>query len=186
MRTSGLSSLLLVAFSMTAQADSLAVQRSPIVVFEGRSTILAAPYYTRLQTDPQTYPQTHPDTTMPDGIGVRPLEHQLPLVPTQLSPGQPDIKTVPGLVTPLFVMGMDAASLTWFSRAAEDLAAMGARGVVVQAAGRGDWQALQTRARAAGIDLMLLHGDSLALGYGIRSYPVVLVSPEQAEQGIHE
>lgn len=182
MRRSGFPSLILVALSVTAQADSLAVQRSPIVVFEGRSTILATPYFTRLQKGPRTAR----DIAKPKGIGVRPLANQLPLTPTQLSPGRPNMQTVPGLVTPLFVMGMDAASLTWFSRAAEGLAAMGARGVVVQAARSSDWLALKTQAREAGIDLMLLHGDSLALRYGIRTYPMVLVSPEQAEQGTHE
>lgn len=182
MRTSGLSSLMLVALSMNVQSASLTGQRQPIVVYEGRSTILATPYYTRLQKGPRTAR----DIAKPEGIGVQPLANQLPLTPTQLSPGRPNMQTVPGLVTPLFVMGMDAASLSWFGRAAKGLAAMGARGVVVQAARHSDWLALKTQAREAGIDLMLLHGDSLALGYGIRTYPVVLVSPEQAAQGPHE
>ena len=100
--------------------------------------------------------------------------------------GQPALQTVPGLVTPLFVMGMDAVSLTWFARAAQGLADIGARGLVVQADQLAPWKALQTQARDIGIDLMLLEGDSLAQGYGLTTYPTVLVSPALAQAGFRE
>jgi len=83
-------------------------------------------------------------------------------------------------------MGMDEVSLNWFSRAAQGLAEIGARGLVVQANQLANWKELQNRARDIGIDLMLLDGDSLAQGYGIRTYPMVLMSPALAGKGSHE
>ena len=65
-------------------------------------------------------------------------------------------------------------------RAAADLADINARGVVVQADRPVEWQRLQQHAAALGIDLMLLDGDSLADGYRISTYPVVIVSPQRA------
>lgn len=174
---------LLITFSTAAQAESLLVQREPTIVYEGRSTISAQPYYQRLKRKDATGSSM---VAVPDGAGVLPLEERLPLSPSQLLVGRPDMQTVPDLVTPLFVMGMDEASLTWFSRAAGGLADIGARGVVVQANRLDHWRELQQQARTIGIDLMLMEGDSLAQGYGIRTYPVVLMSPELAQKGMHE
>jgi hypothetical protein len=83
-------------------------------------------------------------------------------------------------------MGMDEVSLTWFSEAAQGLVDIGARGIVVQAPSTSTWLDLQGKAREAGIDLMLLEGDSLAQGYGITTYPVVLVDPVLAGEAAHE
>jgi integrating conjugative element protein (TIGR03765 family) len=83
-------------------------------------------------------------------------------------------------------MGMDPQSLTWFQQAADGLVEIGARGIVVQASNQSDWLDLQHKARQAGIDLMLLEGDALAQGYGITTYPVILIDPKTAEEGDHE
>ena len=175
-----LAALLIV--SATVQAESLLVQRQPTVVYEGRNTIPAHPYYRRLKRKDAAGTRV----AVPDGVGVRPLEQRLPLSSTRLAPGPPGVHTAAGLFTPIFVMGMDEASLTWFALAAAGLADIGARGVVVQANRLDHWRALQQQARTIGIELMLMQGDSLAQGYGIRTYPVVLMSPALAQKGMHE
>lgn len=167
--------------SAGAQANTLIVQQQPTVVYTGPRTVSAQPYYNRIKTTGQSGPVLE---SVPAGAGAGAgalaLEERLPLSSTQLMVGQPAIKTVPGLTTPLFVMGMDEVSLNWFSRAAQGLADIGARGLVVQANHVASWRELQRRARDIGIDVMLLDGDSLAQGYGIRTYPMVLMSPELA------
>jgi integrating conjugative element protein (TIGR03765 family) len=164
-------------------AEALPPPRSPRVVYEGPDTIAAQPFYPGgLDTGSAGAPMP----VAPDGVGVRPLAERLPLSPAHLVAGRPHLQTVPGLVTPLFVMGMDSASLRWFDSAARGLAAIGARGLVVQAQQRADWQALRRAARAQGIDLRLMADDALAVGYGLETYPVVLMSPAQAAVRAHE
>ena len=173
--------LLLLAGS--AQAQMLLSQQQPTVVYEGSSTLSAQPYYQRLKRNDTDGAVS---VTAPTGAGILALEDRLPLSPQHMSVGQPAMKMVPGLVTPLFIMGMDEVSLTWFAQAAQGLSDIGAKGIVVQASERSAWRDLHSRARKAGIDLMLLDGNSIAQGYGIRTYPTVLVSPELAGEGAHE
>ena len=180
--TSGLFTAVLF-LGVGAQASTLIVQQQPTVVYTGPNTVSAQPYYNRIKTTGESGSVLGAAPPRA-GAGVLALalalEDRLPLSSTQLVVGQPAIKTVPGLTTPLFVMGMDEVSLNWFGRAAQGLADIGARGLVVQANHVESWRELQHRARDIGIDLMLLDGDSLAQGYSIRTYPVVLMSPELA------
>jgi len=164
-----------------AQAEPLIAPKQPIVVYEGKSTVSTWPYFQRIQPDTQSS-----NLTVPDGTQNLSLQDCLPLQTKRLSVGQPQMKTVPGITTPLFVMGMDPQSLTWFQQAADGLVDIGARGIVVQANNKSDWLDLQHKARQAGIDLMLLEGDSLAQGYGITTYPVVLINPKTAGEGANE
>jgi len=167
--------------SGTAHAELLIAPRQPTVVYEGPSTIPTWPYFQRLQPDTQSS-----NLTMPEGTQNLSLEDRLPLQTKRLSVGRPQMKTAPGITTPLFVMGMDPISLAWFQQAAGGLIELGARGIVVQANNQSDWLDLQNKARQAGIDLMLLEGDALAQGYGITTYPVVLIDPKTAGEGDHE
>lgn len=173
----------LMIFGTSLQADSQFVQQQLTVVYAGPNTLPAQPYYRRLKTKAKSEPAMG---SAPAGAGVLALGQRLPLSSTQLTVGQPAMQIVPGLVTPVFVMGMDEASLTWFTLAADGLTDIGARGVVVQASRLDHWRALQQQARSIGIDLMLMQGDALASGYGIRTYPMVLMSPELAARGAHE
>jgi integrating conjugative element protein (TIGR03765 family) len=182
MRRSVLYCLLLPLVSVFAQADALTVRRAPTVVYEGRSTISAKTYYQRLERGAASSSVI----TAPEHAGVKPLEERLPLIPTRLSVGQPSMQTQDGQIIPVFIMGMDTVSLTWFNEAADGLADIGARGVVVQADRLAHWHQLKQYAADHGIDLMLLEGESLADGYGISTYPVVIVSPQLAKQGGHE
>ena len=181
------SALLLLAAGLIlaplAHAQVLPERQQPVLVYEGNSTISAQPYYKRLRSKEAT---TSASVTAPDGAGILAVEERLPLSPTLLRVGQPGMKTIPGLITPIFIMGMDEVSLGWFSRAAEGLSDLGARGIVVQAIQKSAWRDLQQRARGAGIDLMLLDGDAIAQGYGISTYPTVLLSPELAQRGSRE
>ena len=166
-----------------AQAETTAFQRQPVVVHEGHNTIPTQRYFKRLKREGITESPVVPPT---DAQGVLPLEQRLPLSTSRLQVGPPQMKAILGLVTPIFVMGMDDLSLNWFDRAADGLIEIGARGMVVEASRLTDWQTLKEKARNAGIDLMLLEGDALAEGYGISTYPIVLMSPELTQQGFRE
>lgn len=175
--------LALFVFSGATWADVRLGQQEPVVVYEGRSTISAGPFYRRIQGHDRKGGST---VTTPGAAADLALEDRLPLTTDQMSVGQPQMKTVPGLITPLFIMGMDEVSLTWFSEAAQGLVDIGARGIVVQAPSTSTWLDLQGKARAAGIDLMLLEGASIARGYGITTYPIVLMGPVLAGEAAHE
>lgn len=177
---------LIIATSMaavvTVQSTELRVQRQPIVVHDGPSTVMAQRYYRRLQGRSQVQ---EPVVT-PSGAGVVALQERLPLKPQQLRVGSPDLRVQEGLVTPLFLMGMDRVSLAWFDRAAQGLSDVGARGVVVEASDTNDWRSLQQHASDLGIPLMLLDGDAMAEGYQVSTYPVVFVSPALAREYLRE
>ena len=173
----------LLVFIGTSQADTVIGQQQPTVVYEGSSTISAGPYYQRLSAGRS---RSGSDVSIPEGMGNLALEDRLPLPTGSLRVGQPQMKAVPGLITPLFIMGMDEVSLTWFRQAADGLVDIGARGIVVQASSKSAWLDLQGRAQAAGIDLILLQGDAIARGYGINTYPTVLMGPAPAGEGADE
>jgi len=174
---------ILVLMAAKAQADTVIAQRQPTVVYEGGSTVSVLPYYRRLKRKDVVVSTS---ASAPQGAGALAMEDRLPLVPTFMNVGHPAMVTVPGLVIPIFVMGMDPISLAWFRDAVAGLVDIGARGIVVQASSKSEWLDLQTTAQAVGIDLMLLDGDSLARGYGITTYPVVLVDPTLAGEGQDE
>ena len=174
--------LLVLTLSVLTQAQDLVIQRQPTVVYEGLSTVVATRYYKRMERQ-----DTELSTVeAPAGAGVTSVDQQLPLSTPALKVGRPTMQVQEGQVVPLFVMGMDSVSLNWFSEAAPGLAEIGARGVVVQAERRSDWLTLQQQAKRLGIDLMLLSGASLAAGYDIDTYPIVIVSPALAEEGVGE
>ena len=174
---------LLLVFAPVVLAETVLTQKRPTIVYEGRSTIPAQPYYQRLRNQ---QPASARRLTPPAGASVQALEDRLPLQPDTLRIGTPALKTVNGLVRPLFIMGMDPASLAWFRQAAPVLAELGARGVVVQADRLAEWLRLKRDAADFGIEVMLLDGDALAEGYGINTYPVVIVGPQQAEDAARE
>lgn len=180
MRPSGL--LFLCAISTVAPANELVIRGKPIVVYDNNSTITAWPFFKRIEGKSSAKQALD----IPAGAAIKPMTERLPLTPGRLRVGKPAIRMQAGQVVPLFIMGMDPVSLQWFDQAAEELAQMGARGVVVQATIARDWQALQRQAQNRGIDLILLPGDALAEGYRIDTYPMVIVSPEAAGQGADE
>ena len=93
---------------------------------------------------------------------------------THLQVGQPSVLRVEKLTTPLFVIGMDATSLRWLEESADMLSQLHAIGIVVQADSYERFQALKIRARKHGIHLEIGFGDPLEVGYGLKSYPVLI------------
>jgi integrating conjugative element protein (TIGR03765 family) len=151
----------------------------PVVVYSAPDTVPAAPYWQQLARPRHTQAKVTPAPRP----GVMPLEARLPLTPTTLRPGLPATRSVAGLTAPLFILGMDPGSLHWLAAQLDNLRAIGASGFVVQAADRGDWRALQQRAQAAGLPLALLPDAGLAAGYGVTTYPVLLLPPGRAGEG---
>ena len=166
---------------VTAQSSFTRLETT--IVYEGRSTISALPYFGRIENRQH---KTRRVAAPPTSMSVLAMEDRLPIASTEMVVSAPETKVFDGLVTPLFVMGMDALSLKWFYEKAAVLATLGARGLVVEAASKSDWLYLKDKAEVVGIDLLLMEGDSLAQGYGIRTYPLLLVGPELAGKGADE
>lgn len=176
------SAMLLTLFGTAALANELMIQRQPTVVYESPSTISAWPYFKRLENTSKPNQGVH----MPEDTDIKLLYDEMPLIPSQLEVGKPDIKIQEGQVIPLFIMGIDRISLNWFNRNADWLISHGAKGVVVQAPNVDDWLTLYTQGRKLGIDLLLMPDDALARGYKIDTYPILIVSPELAAQSGYE
>ncbi|POA87681.1 integrating conjugative element protein [Pseudomonas sp. FW305-E2] len=108
------------------------------------------------------------------------LNWVLPVRSARLSPGAvpPRTLSLPGM-TPLFLVGQDAASLEWLSRHAQALLKLGANGLVVEV---DDTQALRRIQTAApGLNIWPVSGDDIAERLELEHYPV-LITPTGLEQ----
>lgn len=108
------------------------------------------------------------------------LNWVLPVRSARLSPGAVPIRTLslPGM-TPLFLVGQDAASLQWLSRHAKVLQDLGANGLAVEV---DDAQALRRIQTAApGLNIWPVSGDDIAERLELEHYPV-LITPTGLEQ----
>ncbi|MEO0436598.1 MAG: DUF2859 domain-containing protein [Pseudomonadota bacterium] len=112
-------------------------------------------------------------TVPPDAI----FKTTWPVTPSVLRVGAPTVKRFEGLVTPVFVIGLDRTSLRWFEGSAAKLARLGAQGVVIQAANQRQWQAFRSEARTVGLAVHLVDDSAIADGYGVSTYPVLLADP---------
>ncbi|MFK0270507.1 integrating conjugative element protein [Pseudomonas asiatica] len=104
----------------------------------------------------------------------------LPVRSARLSPGAVPLRTLslPGM-TPLFLVGQDAASLQWLSRHAKALQDLGANGLAVEV---DDAQALRRIQTAApGLNIWPVSGDDIAERLELEHYPV-LITPTGLEQ----
>ena len=82
-------------------------------------------------------------------------------------------------MTPLFLVGQDAASLEWLSRHAHALLELSANGLAVEV---DDAQALRSIQTAApGLNIWPVSGDDIAERLELEHYPV-LITPTGLEQ----
>ncbi|WP_409314799.1 integrating conjugative element protein [Pseudomonas putida] len=108
------------------------------------------------------------------------LNWVLPVRSARLSPGavQPRTLSLPGM-TPLFLVGQDAASLEWLSRHAQALQDLGANGLAVEVA---DARALRRiQLTAPKLNIWPVSGDDIAERLELEHYPV-LITPNGLEQ----
>lgn len=108
------------------------------------------------------------------------LNWVMPVRSARLSPGAVPSRTLslPG-ITPLFLVGQDAASLEWLSRHAQALQDLDANGLAVEV---DDAQALRRiQATAPGLDIWPVSGDNIAERLELEHYPV-LITPTGLEQ----
>lgn len=108
------------------------------------------------------------------------LNWVLPVHSPRLSPGTvlPRALSLPGM-TPLFLVGQDAASLAWLSRHSQALQTLGAKGIAVEV---DDAQALRRiQAAAPGLNIWPVSGDDIAERLELDHYPV-LITPTGLEQ----
>ena len=108
------------------------------------------------------------------------LNWVLPVHSARLTPGTvpPRAVSLPGM-TPLFLVGQDAASLQWLSRHAQALQELGANGLAVEV---GDARALRRIQTAApGLNIWPVSGDDIAERLELEHYPV-LITPTGLEQ----
>ncbi|MFK3776203.1 integrating conjugative element protein [Pseudomonas sp. NPDC089406] len=108
------------------------------------------------------------------------LNWVLPVRSARLSPGAvlPRKLSLPGM-TPLFLVGQDAASLEWLSRHAQALQDLGANGLAVEVDEAQALRRIQTA--APGLNIWPVSGDDIAERLELEHYPV-LITPTGLEQ----
>ncbi len=152
----------------------------PVEVYRAPDAVPAEPYLRELLGGEGGEKRSHQPSQPRQG--VIPMQERLPLVPVGWRAGPASVHVMEGMNRPLFVLGMDQESLSWLAEVATTLAAIGARGVVIQADDKEDWLALQAAARDAGVDLDLADGEVLLGMYPATTYPALFVSPELANR----
>ncbi|WP_282361586.1 integrating conjugative element protein [Pseudomonas sp. PS01300] len=108
------------------------------------------------------------------------LNWVLPVRSARLSPGAVPLRalSLPGM-TPLFLVGQDAASLQWLSRHTKALQDLGANGLAVEV---DDARALRRiRMTAPKLNIWPVSGDDIAERLALEHYPV-LITPTGLEQ----
>lgn len=98
-----------------------------------------------------------------------------PLDAGSLQPGAFNTVQVRGLDTPLFVIGLDDASLAWLEDNAAELRELSARGLVVAGGDYAAYEALRRAAADTGLAVEAAPGEALAVAYGLKTYPALLV-----------
>jgi len=151
-----------------------------VVLHDAGNTVPAGRYYRQIQIKASqmqaalarasglhaTAPQVTEPTT---------LAPFFPFTSQRLHLGEPRRKAINQLPAPLFIMGMDAQSRAWFEASIDQLRAMGAQGVIVEADSYAQFSRFQQSARDRGVLLDVSHGDPIAQAYGITTYPMLLV-----------
>lgn len=104
----------------------------------------------------------------------------LPVRSARLSPGPVPSRTLslPGM-TPLFLVGQDAASLEWLSRHAQALQGLGANGLAVEVDDARTLRRIQMTAPK--LNIWPVSGDDIAERLELEHYPV-LITPTGLEQ----
>lgn len=170
--------LLVLPFAAPLHA---AEEHNTVVIYSGTNTIAAAPYLRHIERaeakrdDALDQAKALLDAADFDPNAVS-LAAFFPFHSEQLRPGEPTQKSVEKLTSPLFVIGMDSKSLQWLDASFEQLKALGAQGLVVEAENYDAYDALRRKALARGVLIDVAPGDALAEGFGIHSYPVLLVA----------
>lgn len=170
--------LSMFAYAIVANGDD---QHSTVVLYDAGNTVSAAPYLRFIeQAESRRDDAINDAQAMLDAANIDPqpvtLEAFFPFRSERLRPAAPSQKQVDQLTSPLFVIGMDAASLSWLEDSFEQLKTLGAQGLVVEADNFDAFDALQRKALSRGIMIDIAPGDALAEGFGIHSYPVLLVA----------
>ncbi|AUF96904.1 integrating conjugative element protein [Pseudomonas sp. 02C 26] len=108
------------------------------------------------------------------------LNWVLPVRSARLLPGivPPRALSLPSM-TPLFLVGQDAASLEWLSRRAQALQELGANGLAVEVDDARALRRIQTT--APGLNIWPVSGDDIAERLELDHYPV-LITPTGLEQ----
>jgi len=158
------------ALIMMSPAMAEIPRAQPILVATIHGSIPAKPFFERLEHSPGRPSQSLTYEEKPLAMADR-----LPLESTKLRRGMPSLVVADGLTSPLFVIALDALSLRWFEENLDDLRHYGARGLVVAASNKSSWTQFREKARARGVDLQLMDENVLIEGYGLESYPALIV-----------
>ena len=159
----------------------LAAERAPIeVIHDGYNTIPAKPYYRQIEIKQAKMSEAMDEARKQLAMLEKPpsqpvsLATYFPMRTSELHVGEPRQKIIPQLPIPMFIIGMDARSLNWLEANFDELKAIGARGVVVQAESYEKYEHLQKRAIAKGVLITATPGDPIAEVYEIQTYPMLL------------
>jgi len=175
------SRLVFVALASTALYADDAPTLTTIVLHDAGNTVPAAPYLRHITTaainrdEALTAAQALLARSSIEPAQPVSLAAFFPIQSQRLRPGSPSRKRIAQLPVPIFVIGMDAASLSWLEASFEELRALGAQGVVVEAANFDDYDTLRRQTLSRGVVLDVTPGDAIAEGFGISTYPTLLV-----------
>lgn len=156
-------------------AHAAPVQPPPLTVIHDTGAGIAAEPYFEPFRGAQKTEHERGSPVMPPPMAMT-LTSFLPVSTPEMSPGRVLSRATqyPNLPQPFFVLGTDDFSSNWLSRHRDRLVEMKAIGIVVDAAGLQDFNALQ--AIAGPLKLVPLPGKELASLFDIQRYPVVVTT----------
>jgi integrating conjugative element protein (TIGR03765 family) len=161
----------LLTLALVAAADA-----SPplAVLHDSGDTEPLAPYLEALDAAPDA-PPGPPGPPTPDvpALGAADRAALLPIESPGLTPGpvSPRSLDIP-FSRPFFLVGSDPRSRAWLRAHRDELAALGAVGMLVEAKSAEDLRAIA--ALAEGLPIQPASGSDLAAALGLRHYPVLI------------
>jgi len=180
-RTQTLAKVLMVSLPLSA----LAMERQALeIIYTGPDTESAAPFFAEIEIKNQEMGRAverskslmaRQTRTVSRPMRVTGAEGFFPIQTTLLKLAKPQIKRVRKLDKPIFVIGMDRVSLTWLKGNMAAIQEIKAMGVVIEAKDFRRFSMLQSQAAKLGVEITAISGDALAQGYGISTYPTLLI-----------
>ena len=147
------------------------------VIYDSGDTRPLAPFLEVFEGDP---PPPDPKPQQGPRLGAADVDALLPIRSPGLRPGTVQARThARPFARPFFLIGSDKLSRQWLMQHRDRLKAIGAVGMLVQAATREDLQAIVNLGK--GLSIMPASATDIATALGLTHYPVLITA-----QGIEQ
>jgi len=169
---SGVLHLLLFVAATSVSMSTIAEKLT--VIYDSGNTVSIAPYI-KINGKTMTLPRKQM------GLKKKTLDMYFPVTTPGMKPGKVDSRalSVPHFQTPLFIIGSDTLSSQWLITRVEELKALNAIGMLVEAKSIKELQ--EIRALAKGLRINAVSGQDIAEQLKLTHYPV-LISKQGIEQ----